>query len=197
LQKNGYIRLLRVDRPEKGKRGRGKQVWEVTLAGIFKTITIINDFGYQLDFDKIAENHKNKWLIFSEWKYLTQDPEMKNEIINSIYGAAGENIGRYIDFSFGSREAQQAFMRTKAFFDEGQMTNAALLLDPVFLEGAVPPWIFENENQNDLLVRLWKHAIKNPRIREFVEHQFKLEKEVHTVLLRFEEWLLNSMREKA
>jgi hypothetical protein len=121
----------------------------------------------------MAKIHKDKWLIFKEWAYLSQDQEIKMLIILNTRSYAdlkhpwndASTAKEFATHTQKSRNAQNEFHKFLAQLRETEATRAALMLEDIFSLGAAPSWIYEPTNENYVLIRLWKHAIKNHNLQ--------------------------------
>ena len=89
-----------------------------------------------------------------------------------------------------SRNAQNEFHKFLGQLKETEATRAALMLEDIFSLGGPPSWICDPSNENDLLIKLWKHAVENPNLCKFIMEQFENEETKHKAIKAFEAWLL-------
>ncbi|MEM3760225.1 MAG: hypothetical protein QXZ02_03825 [Candidatus Bathyarchaeia archaeon] len=191
LQNAGLIRIARTE--PSSKKGKEQNIWELTFQGLLVFLTNIRNFESELD--QIAQNNKDKWLIFKEWQTLTKDPEVKGFLIN--------RIALYCLQHFGSVNlktlAKLAQLHTplglfKVFEDlyRHEATLNVLCLDDVFYHADV---LFTNDKQeygNYTGVKLWKILASNATFKEFLEKLFETENIRHKKILEFQKWLYNS-----
>ena len=207
LQLLKNLGLARIVRTEPVKRGRARNVWEVTFAGLtafmgsekfdFKT----SDYVVK-EIDRIAEIQKHKWLIFREWETFSKTPELKELMANGIMIFCGERSQRYL-YSKRKRELEEIAKTWGSFYtkykhlglygeklEKKEATIRALHLDMVF-EGAWPPWLDTLEGLNHALVKLWKSCMSNPDLRKFIQNQFEFEEERYKNTIKFKELFQN------
>jgi hypothetical protein len=192
---NGGLISAKTTAPA-SKRERKKQVWSLTFLGLLQLFSL--DDITEDDFDKMAKNHKDKWLLFKEWAYLSQDQEIKMLIILNTRSYAdlkqpwnnASTAKEFATHTKKSRNAQNEFHKFMAQLKETEATRAALMLEDIFSLGGPPSWIYESTDENDILIRLWKHAIKNRNLRKFIMEQFENEEIKHNAIKAFEAWLL-------
>lgn len=190
LKKLGLIRIAR--REKSLKNGKEKNVLELTFTGLLMVISDI--FLPEKELDQIAENHKDKWLIFQTWDKLAKDPEVKRAIMNSIQLYARQHslteLHKSVADRLGEDESWKAWLEVREQNVKREATLSALMLDKVFSMGVVPPLVYEPGNEDHVLVKLWKTCIGNPNVRKFIEEQFKYEDYRHRIVGDFREWLL-------
>ena len=192
-------RLIRVKRTEpSSKRGKEKNVWELTFSGLLQVFAMTTTS--ESDFDLIAERNKAKWAIFEEWARLTEGKTVKKHVIFGIQKYALENSQKFRDYSEIRTYGNLQKMGEKEWPDflthhesraVGGATISALRLDDVFSKGFVPKQILGQGNKSapSPWERLWKVAIKNPKLRAFILEQIALEGKRHKRILDFREWL--------
>jgi len=73
------IRLVRTEPSE--KKGKEKNVWQLTLRGLLISLTSNQRVWQQIDV--VANAHKDKLLIFKKWAYFTEKG-LREEIIKSL-----------------------------------------------------------------------------------------------------------------
>jgi len=195
--------LARIIRTEPSKRGKDRNVWEITFYGLIEFMSMSFPLRLIRGIDHLASIHKDKWLIFQEWNHLSKDPEIKDMVIAGI----GKFLisGKYKPFFYTTKKSAKELEQIAEFrkkiqklipdFAETSIkreaTIYALYLDFIFPFGAVPPWITKPKSQESSLIKLWKTIIKIPSIREFIEQEFKMEEIRHKNIKWFQKWLLN------
>ena len=201
LERNGLIQIARKE--ESSKKGKEKNVWKLTFSGIMVALAEtmqkpLNESNK--DIDCIAQAQEDKWLIFQEWSYLAEDPEIKDVLLNSLSVFLAENSNvrllrnfRYLKDWPKLWPNKEVFKDVHALREEllrKMVTTAALDLEMVFEHGAVPPWIYKLGNENAVLVRLWKLSMENEKLRKFLKEQFEYEDCRHRIIKEFQNWLL-------
>lgn len=190
LKKLGLVRIAKKE--QSAKRGKDKYVLELTFTGLLMVISDM--FLPEEELDQIAENHKDKWVIFQAWDKLAKDPEVKRTIMNGIQLYASQHslteLHKSIADHLGKARWWKDWLGAREQNIIREATLSALMLDKVFSMGAAPPWVYEPENRDHVLVKLWKTCIENPNVRKFIEEQFKHEDYRHRIIGDFREWLL-------
>ena len=188
--------LAEIKRKEPSIKGKDRHIWTITFQGLMSFISWLPIGIEEKYLDDLARNHKDKWLIFECWEYLTRDPGVKKILINSLSLAASEAA----IFKFPSRFRKNynhfalAKIYEKANLEElivREVTLKTLMLWPMFQAGGLPPWVFKSENANDPLVKLWRLCLKHPRLRKFIEEQFEYEEKKHQNIKLFRKLLFS------
>jgi hypothetical protein len=200
LQQNGLIEFSRIERPNKKQKGRGKHVWRITFEGILQMIALDNRNMRTIELDKIAETHKNKWLIFQEWPFLARDKKAKELVMLQIEVFAGETFsGKTIfDTTFGGKVKSFATAQGLIETRKWSATLHALWLYGPFMQRALPFSFYEESfsknkkvSSSEGIPYLWKYILNNSRLRKFVKDEFVRERQVHSLLLDVEKWLFS------
>jgi hypothetical protein len=195
LRRAGLIEIARKE--PSSKHGMPKQIWSLTFAGIMSILTLSEIRPKEID--HIARIHADKWIIFQEWKDLTQEPEVKKMLVGGILSIQSpailkpEEAGMYGEYIKDLGEAGAALQQTSVSHLYRDATLSALMLQHIFKDGAVPPWIYKPENQGDKLVRLWKTVYENPNIRSFIIREFAFENKRHQEVQKFQDWLTKKL----
>ncbi|MDG6222543.1 MAG: hypothetical protein QCH99_04705 [Candidatus Bathyarchaeota archaeon] len=184
LENLGLAKIVRTE--PTGKQGRAHNVWQITFKGLLLSLSLNPE-----NIDEIARMHSQKWIVFSEWEALTEDPEIKQFLKNQISLTSSDFQIKWNNLS--NKEAIKShgifikenpdIERTFEVFRLTKATLTSLGLDMIFTYKAYPPYI---NNENHVIIKHWKNCWKNPRIRTFMEEQFTLEKVKHECLLLFE-----------
>jgi len=194
LENAGLVSAVRTE--PNSKQQKEEQIWSLTFLGLLQVLS--TDNLTESDFDQMAKIYKEKWLIFHEWAYLSQDKETKEFIINNTRSYADlkrpwnnlSNAKEFATHTQKSKDAQNEFHRFIVQLKEAEATLAALMLEDIFTLGSIPSNIIERRNENDVLIKLWKRAIMNPSLLKFIKDQFEYEDNKHKAIKDFQNWLL-------
>lgn len=205
LEESKLIRLKRTE--PSSKKGKEKNVWELTFSGLLQVITTKPIFSLEPrsydDFDLIAEKNREKWIIFRNWKLLTEDKDIKKYLVLKLQIFAATNFLKFTDYSqiieMGRRmretdEVFPDFSDTIEAEKIGSATNFVLFLEDIFSKGLISRQILEKVEEKSWKARLWKIAITNPEIKLYIINQFDFENKKHKNIQIFKKWLLVNMR---
>lgn len=177
LEKAGLIKIVRKE--PSSKRGKERNVWELTFRGILTCFTL--DLPLEL-VNVIAQKNREKWLLFQVWEQF--DQEIKRFIITNLQSYAKEH-----DIWTIKSLKQPPLLSLPQNFDENMLQREATLkalgLDVIFNFGIIEPIFDENEP----FCQLWKICVSNPTIRTFILEQFAFEAERHRNIKTFYQWL--------
>lgn len=193
LRNGGLIRVARTE--PSSKKGRDKNVWELTVMGLIEVIKRLNEFKDESEFDAIAKAQRDKSVVFQEWEFLAKDPEIKKHVLLGMGlfvrdKTTGIVIAKHVEKSKPKeKEAFLASFEMMDYFLGIGLSKAALHLDMIFDYGAVPPWLHKPEAEDHPLVILWRACASNPRLRSFIEWLFEEEEIRHKTILDFKKWL--------
>jgi hypothetical protein len=191
LKKLGLIKLSRVEGPE--ARGRGTYVWEITFRGIIQGIYRLDSKRDYDQLDRIAETHKDKWIIFKEWAYLSKDPEIKKLIIMGLAFFALKEIPQ-LDVSIAEKIAKaekfiQQYLEFSYEFTSDvlkvEAANAALWLNQI-VNYRIKKYSFMTLEEDDTsALKVLKYAIGNSHLRQYIQEQFEIEEKSHKIIQKY------------
>ncbi|MEM1661061.1 MAG: hypothetical protein QXR17_08005 [Candidatus Bathyarchaeia archaeon] len=125
--------------------------------------------------DTIAENYKDKWIIFEEWAPLTMDEDVKRLMLNALLAYLNREQLLYIPDEKSLKVVGEIFgapVFHKLF--ENKMkedaTLEALYLDYIFNYGLFPEGDAETPAGKAIL-KLWRVCAKSPVLRAFIQEQ--------------------------
>lgn len=197
--------LIHLKRTEpSSKRGKEKNVWEITFKGLIQALAMIRfeispRITPSIDFDIIAENNRDKWIIFKEWKLLMVDNEVKYHVLFGIAYFASKKVQRFVDYSDLKIAGNVQKSNEKDCPDFLNMcesdlvrdaTLSALRLDDTIFEGMTPN--LTKNLSNNPWARLWKTAMKSEELRFFIQQQFTREEKRHQRVQILKDWLFST-----
>ena len=165
-----------VRRERSSKRGKEKNIWRATFQGLLLAFTWLRSKNENID--EIAENHKDEWIIFQEWDYISEDSEARSHVereissesrnnpfwVESWFRASARKYSNleYYDFALVGPNLDDYLKQTVA--------TKALALNKVsyglFLMG-------ETMYERPPICKFFDFFIQNPRLREFIVEQIQ------------------------
>jgi hypothetical protein len=192
LKNLGLAHPVSVEPSMKG--GKDKIIWEITFRGLLE---VFGEMLLKEEVKSIARIHKEKWIIFQEWEYFHEFPEIQECIIVFIlyFSSVQSTILRqpFVKIKFHAKRMgefhekwPELFGSTIAHTEETLKTKAtriALGLDLVFNQRIWADWII-NDKEHEIY-KLWILCLKNKRLKEFIDLQFEVEEQKDRTMLEY------------
>lgn len=194
LKSLGFARVAEQKRSQ--KRGKEKNIWGITFLGI---MAYMRNASIK-EIDQIAKVHKDKWIVFQEWDYLSRDSEIKNLVIRGILRYAGEHgleipKPNFTHLKEVSKTTQIIMRYIGGSLEElykKEATECAFYLDIIFKYKAWLPWLEKGKHK---INKLWHALLLNPSIRQYIMKRFEEEKIRIEILKKYESFFKRLMEE--